>query len=125
MHACACVDVWAQQKSLFHNPLNSWMIDKDACSQIHMSGSRDRVEMQVLTQEIHLHSKTTRKNCARMQSINTDMQTQQKELVCVSLFYMRMHTHTDTRTHAKLLFIYLSRCSGLSQVHSLNAGHYC
>lgn len=93
MHACTCVYVWAQQKSLFHGPLDSWLIDKDACRQIHMSGSADGVEMQVLTQEIHLHSKTTRKNCARMQSINTDMQTQQKELVCVSLLHARAHTH--------------------------------
>lgn len=52
-----------------------------------------------------------------MTDTNTDMQTQQKELVCVCLVY--------THTHTKLLFIYLSRCSGLSQVHSLNACHYC
>lgn len=110
MHASTCVCTRGRNsKSLLHSPLNSWLIDKDACGQIHMSGSADGVKMQV---EIGLHSRTTRKNGARVQSMmtdtNTDMQAQQKE-----------HTHTH------LLFIYLSRCSELSQVHSLNACHYC
>lgn len=88
----------------FNTQLNSWLIDKDRCSQIHMGSSADRVKMQVLTQEIHLHSKTTWKNCTRTQLMmtdkNTDMQAPQKELVCVcvSLSLPLIHSHMHTYT---------------------------
>lgn len=90
---CARVYVCAQQKSLSHSPLNPWLSDKDACSQIHMSGSADGVEMQVLAQEIHLHSKTTRKKL-RTHAIDKYRHANTAEGACVSLFYMRVHTHT-------------------------------
>lgn len=58
-----------------------------------------------------------------MTDTNTGMQTQQKEPVCECLSHK--HACTHARTLTQLLFIYLNRCSGLSQVRSLNACHYC
>lgn len=93
MHACTCVYVWAQQKSLFHSPLNSWLIDKDACSQIHMSGSADGVEMQVLTRNTPTFKNYTEK--LRMHAIDKyrHANTAEGACVCVSLLHVRAHTH--------------------------------
>lgn len=72
----------------------------------------EKLRMQAIDDEWHKyrHANTAKGACAR---------------VCLSHEHTCMHARAHATTLTQLLFIYLNRCSGLSQVHSLNACHYC